>query len=91
MLHISRSVSEHIYGVFITLACLYQKLFIAETDGDLSWPEMTSGTGGGVTGRNALIQVEVSSLPVTRRLRVFRMFLFCPKEAPSNFLPLTYN
>ena len=46
---------EHMYGVFITLACLYQKLFIAETDGDLSWPEVTSGTGGGVTGRNALI------------------------------------
>ena len=58
MLHIIRSVSsgpEHIDGIFIALACQFQKL-LPKTAGDLSWPEVTSGTLGGVTNRNFTIQ-----------------------------------
>ena len=42
---------KHIYGVFIALAGHY-KSFAEKTAGDLSWPEMTLATLGGVTDRN---------------------------------------
>ena len=40
--------SEHSQGVFIALSGLYQKLLL-KTAGDLSCPEMTLGSWGGVT------------------------------------------
>ena len=50
-----------IYGVFIALAGLYQKLYPKKTAGDLLWPEITLATWRGVTGHNIPTQVVKST------------------------------
>ena len=48
---------ERIYGVFIPLACLFQKLLkTCWAVGELLRPDVTLGISGGVTGRNFSIQ-----------------------------------
>ena len=76
---------EH-YGVFIKLVCLTkgiaEKLLV--TFHDLKWPWRYE-EGSLVT----ILWFRVSSLPMHRCLRVFRVVFV--KKAPFNFLPLTYN
>ena len=77
---------EHIYGVFIALAGLYQKL-LPKSAGDLSWPEMTLATWRWVTGRNIPTQ-DVKSTCNLMFESVSNGFL--RKQAPFIFLPSTY-
>ena len=91
ILHISWSASSvwihHTYGVFIALAGLYQKL-LPENCWWLLCPEMTFTTWRGVTGRNISTQgVKTTCNPMFESVSN----VFCPKETPFIFLPLTYN
>ena len=73
---------EHIYGVFITLAGLYQKSYpkkLLVTFNDLKWP-WRHDEGSPVT----IFRLRMSILPVTRCLRVFWMS-FVQKRRLSYF------
>ena len=76
---------EYIYGDFIALACLYQKvlpkkkLLVTLVLHNLKWL-WRHEEGSPV----AIFRVRVPSLPVTRRLRVFRM-VFVQKRCLSIF------
>ena len=72
---------EHICGVFIALAGLYQKLLPK----NCWWPFMTWNDFGDMTGEGSLVAIfrlRLSSLPVTR---VFRMVFF-QKRCLSHWL-----
>ena len=79
---------EHIYGVFIDLACLYQKLLPKK---NCRWPFMT-WNGLGDMRRGHWSQYSNSGCHSTCN-PMFESVLNCfrPKEAAFNFLPLAYN
>ena len=90
MLHTNRSVSSSSTHLrcFHRFSLPLSKVIAEKTAGDLSWPEMTLETWWRVTGRNIRIQgVKPPCKPMFESVSN----VFCPKEAPFNFLPFTYN
>ena len=84
----TRIVGLNIFIVFSSLQLVSIKSYCRKTAGDLPWPEMTLTTWRGVTGHNIPTQGVKSTCN-----SMFESVLngFRPKQAPFNFLQLTYN